>query len=521
MARSPGAAYAQPVPRHEDEPGSEELPWPDRSAGILLHPTSLPGRFGIGDLGPEAYRFVELLAASSQRVWQVMPLGPPGPGNSPYAARSSFAGASLLISPELLEADGLLKSEELEGAPPSPGDRVDFEAVAAWKDSLFRGAFARFDPRRAPGAEEFFEGARSWLPDYALYMAIRNHDQGSWLEWPGDLAGRDERALAEARTRLADEIAYHEFLQWAFWRQWRSLKEHCNRLGVRIFGDIPIFVALDSADVWANQSIFRLGRDGHPEVVAGVPPDAFAATGQRWGNPHYRWDVLREEGYGWWVERLRHTLEMVDLLRIDHFRGFEAAWEVPANEPTAIHGHWEPGPGRHFFEEAERTLGELPIVVEDLGVITRKVRELRDSLDYPGMKVLQFAFGDDARNPYLPHNYPANCVVYTGTHDNDTTAGWYASLPDAERDRVRRYLATGGRDIVSDLIRAAYGSVAKMAIVPMQDVLGLGSEARMNVPGEAHGNWGWRMRWEQAEQGRMEWLREMAVTYGRVRGTAR
>ncbi|NUQ56089.1 MAG: 4-alpha-glucanotransferase [Dehalococcoidia bacterium] len=518
MARSPRPEYAQQVSAGEGNPESEDLPWPERSAGVLLHPASLPGRFGIGDIGPEAHRFAELLSRSGQRLWQEMPLGPTGPGNSPYAARSSFAGSPLLISPEMLAADGLAEAADLEGAPPSPGDRVDFDAVERWKEGLFRRAFERFDRGCAPGANEFFARSAGWLQDYALYMAVRSRAARSWLEWPPELASRDPRALAGARDRLREEVAYHEFLQWAFWRQWHGLKEHCTRLGVRIFGDIPIFVALDSADVWANQWIFKLGPGGRPEVVAGVPPDAFAATGQRWGNPHYRWDVLKDDGYGWWIERLRHTLGLVDLLRIDHFRGFEAAWEVPAQEETAMNGRWVPGPGRDFFDKAEEALGKLPLVIEDLGVITRKVRALRDSLGYPGMKVLQFAFGDDSRNPYLPHNYAANSVVYTGTHDNDTTAGWYASLAPGERDRLHHYVATDGSDIVSDLIRVAYASVAEMAVVPMQDVLRLGSEARMNVPGQAMGNWGWRFRAEQIDEGRMTWLRDLAVTYGRVPG---
>ncbi|MBE7519919.1 MAG: 4-alpha-glucanotransferase [Thermoflexaceae bacterium] len=521
MAWSRQREYPQQVSTQRDAPDSEELPWPQRSAGVLLHPSSLPGRFGIGDIGPEAHRFAELLSRSGQRLWQVMPLGPTGPGNSPYAARSSFAGSPLLISPEGLVADGLADAGDVGEPTGLPEGRIDFEAVARWKEGLFRRAFGRFDRRRAPGAEEFFEGSAGWLPDYALYMAIRNHDRRAWSDWTRELAAREPRALADARQRLKDEIAFQEFLQWAFWRQWRSLKAHCNGLGLGIFGDIPIFVALDSADVWANQRIFRLTEGGLPEVVTGVPPDAFAATGQRWGNPHYRWDVLRDEGYGWWIERLRHTLEMVDLLRIDHFRGFEAAWEVPAHEETAMNGSWVAGPGRNFFDRAGEALGRLPIVVEDLGIITRKVRALRDELGYPGMKVLQFAFGDDARNPYLPHNYPANCVVYTGTHDNDTTAGWYAALGASEQDRVRRYVASDGSDIVSDLIRVAYSSVAEIAVVPMQDVLLLGSEARMNVPGEGEGNWGWRFRAGQLDQGRMAWLRDLAVTYGRLPGVAR
>ncbi len=498
--------------------GSEELPWPDRSAGVLLHPTSLPGPFGIGDLGPEAHRFVDLLAAGGQRVWQILPLGPPGPGDSPYTARSSFAGNPMLVSPELLVADGLLNESELDDAPSFPDNRVDFIEVARWKESLFRRAFGRFDRGRLDDWEEFVERSRAWLPDYALYVAIRARDGHVWWEWPGELAGRDPGAVARARRELGGEIRFQEFLQWLFWRQWAGLKARATVAGISIFGDLPIFLDLDSTDVWANRRLFRLGPDGRPDVVAGVPPDAFSATGQRWGNPHYRWDSMRNEGYAWWIERLRHTLTTVDLVRIDHFRGFEAAWEIPADEATAINGRWAPGPGEDFFRRAEEALGELPIVVEDLGVITKRVRALRDALGFPGMKVLQFAFGDDARNPYLPHNHIANSVVYTGTHDNDTTLGWFKTRGHDERHRILRYLATDGHDVASDLIRVAYASVAKMAIVPMQDVLRLGPEARMNVPGDADGNWSWRFRHEQIDPGRIAWLREMAVTCGRLPG---
>jgi len=499
-------------------PDNEELPWPDRSAGVLLHPTSLPGPFGVGDLGPEAHRFVDMLVSGGQRVWQVMPLGPPGPSDSPYAARSSFAGNPLLISPEAMAADGLLDEGDLRDVPALSNQRVDFPEVAQLKESLFRRAFGRFDHGRFRDWEEFVDRSRAWLPDFALFMAIRARNSRSWWEWPEELAGRDAGAVERASRELGDEIRFQEFLQWLFWRQWGALRARANGSGIRIFGDIPIFVDLDSADVWANQRLFRLGHGGQPEVVTGVPPDAFSATGQHWGNPHYRWDVLRDEGYTWWIERLRHTLTMADLVRIDHFRGFEAAWEIPAGAPTAVHGHWAPGPGEEFFQHAEQALGKLPIVVEDLGVITKKVRALRDTLGFPGMKVLQFAFGDDARNPYLPHNLTANCVVYTGTHDNDTTIGWFATRSHDERDRIRRYLATDGHDIASDLIRTAYASVAEMAIVPMQDVLRLGPEARMNVPGDAHGNWHWRFRNEQVDPGRIVWLREMATTYGRLPG---
>ncbi|MBI5948923.1 MAG: 4-alpha-glucanotransferase [Chloroflexi bacterium] len=494
------------------------MPWPDRHAGVLLHPTSLPGRFGIGDLGPEAHSFVEWLASAGQSLWQVLPLGPPGLGDSPYSARSAFAGNTLLVSPEKLVTEGLLEPAEIVGGPGNDGGLVDFPAVAAWKDGLLRTAFRRFSRAGAWDDVAAFEAENAdWLPDYALYEALRGEDPRAWWEWPAAIAGRDPGALAAARARLAGEMRYQVFGQWLFARQWQSVRNHAGQRGVRIVGDIPIFVARDSADTWANRGIFKLDGEGLPEVVAGVPPDAFSATGQLWGNPLYDWEVLRADGYGWWTRRLEKTLEMVDLVRLDHFRGFVAAWEVPYAEETAVRGRWAPGPGREVFAALEARLGRLPIVVEDLGVITADVRQLRDELGYPGMKVLQFAFGDDARNPYLPHNIEANALIYTGTHDNDTTASWAASLPGWQRQRVLAY--TGGADagdIVTGLIRAAYASVAKMAMVPMQDVLRLGNEARMNVPGVAGGNWSWRFRWSQVHHDHGAFLRECAELYGRA-----
>ncbi len=502
------------------DPGSsEELPWPERSAGILLHPTSLPGGLGSGDLGPDARRFVDLLESAGQSVWQMMPLAPPGPGNSPYAARSVFAGSPLLISAHDLVEDGLLEKEDIERRADLSADRVDFAGSAGMRDELLRLAFQRYGPT-GHGAEldAFIEANRGWLPDFALFMAIRRERGGDWATWPPGIARRGEAMLDEERERLEGEVRYHEFGQWCFSRQWTALKRYANDRGVKMFGDLPIFPDYDSADVWSNQRLFKLDGGGRPEVVAGVPPDAFSSSGQRWGNPLYRWDVLEGEGYGWWMERLRRNFSLFDLVRLDHFRGFEAAWEIPAANPTAEHGTWVPGPGTRFFDAVRSNLGDVGIVVEDLGVIGRSVRKLRDSLGYPGMKVLQFAFGDDARNPYLPHNYPENCVVYTGTHDNDTTLGWFRTLDDGQRHSVLRYLARDGTDIVSDLIRLACSSVAAIAVIPMQDVLNLGAEARTNVPGRASGNWGWRFRWEQVETARIDWLRQLAVSYGRARG---
>lgn len=489
----------------------------DRRAGILLHPSSLPGPWGIGDFGADARGFVELLAGLGQSLWQIMPLGPVGPGDSPYAARSTFAIEPLLIAPGELAAEGLLEEGELAGPDFGEG-RVDFEAVRAWKLPLLWRAFERFEAQGGRReAEEFREQARPWLEDYALFMALRGK-HGWWAEWPGELRSREPAALAAAREALAAEVRFEEFVQWCAYRQWWALRRCANGRGVRVIGDIPIFVDLDSADAWAHQEIFKLGADGKPEVVAGVPPDAFSETGQRWGNPLYDWEVLRERGYDWWVERFRWTLHQVDIVRIDHFRAFESAWEIPAGAATAEHGRWVRGPGRELFDRAHDALGALPIIVEDLGIITDEVRELRDELGYPGMDVLQFAFGDSPRNPYLPHNVRRSSVMYTGTHDNDTTAGWLASAPAAVLEDLARYMGAPPAEGVRDLVRMAYGSVADYAIVPMQDVLELDTGARMNVPGRPEGNWRWRLTHDEPGACEAGWLREFAEIYGRLPG---
>lgn len=496
---------------------NEELPWPDRAAGVLLHPTSLPGPYGSGDMGREAHRFVDMLAEAGQSVWQILPLGPPGAGHSPYAARSVFAGNPTLIALERLVEEGFLRRHELDACPPFPADRIDFAAIDEWREPLLRRACQRFLSSGRTGELDAFAAGMPWLADYALYAALREGYGTSWDSWPKPFAQLEPEAIAEARYEYAAEIRYHQFLQFCFDRQWSDLRGYANSRGIRIFGDVPIFPDYDSADVWSNPHLFKLDPSGRPERVAGVPPDAFSAAGQRWGNPLYRWDVLAAQEYSWWGERLRAALSRVDLVRIDHFRGFYAAWEIPASDETAERGEWVSGPGPAIFAAIRAQMGDPPIIVEDLGLITRAVRTLRDSLGYPGMAVLQFAFGDDARNPYLPHNHRQNLVVYTGTHDNDTTLGWFESRAGWERDAVLRYLARDGSDIVSDMIRVAYDSVAKLAIVPMQDVLNLGSEARLNVPGTPTDNWNWRFRWDQVHDGRVQWLRETSEEYGRVR----
>ena len=484
-----------------------------RRAGVLLHPTSLPGAAG---LGPDAYRFVDFLREAGQTAWQIMPVGPPGPGNSPYASRSAFAGDPMLLSLEELRDRGWLG--ESDGLPEVPGasDRIDYLARAASREPLLRLAFERFMADGGEAQLEAFREACSWLTAYATFAALRASLGLPWWEWPADLRSAAVVRETGVRGALVAEVRYHEFLQLSFARQWAFLKSYANERGVQIIGDIPIFVDRDSADVWANPQLFKLDVDANPLVIAGVPPDAFSSSGQRWGNPVYDWAQARMTDYQWWAARLSRAFEMVDAVRLDHFRGFESAWEIPGDELTAVNGAWNPGPGRGLFDSLEARFGKLPIIVEDLGVITPAVRALRDGLGYPGMAVLQFAFGDDWRNPYLPHNHIRELVAYTGTHDNDTTLGWFGSLGEHERGNVLRYLGRDGSDIVSDLVRLVYESVADLAIIPMQDVLQLGNEARMNRPGEPEGNWTWRFQWDQLHPDRTAWLRELAERSGRT-----
>ncbi|MBA2668451.1 MAG: 4-alpha-glucanotransferase [Trueperaceae bacterium] len=496
------------------------MPFP-RSSGVLLHPTSLPGPGGIGELGDHAYRWVDLLADAGQSLWQVMPLGPTGYGDSPYQSFSTFAGNPYLISLERLRSSGLVTGDD--AIPDLPDTHVDFgPTITARLGRLERAARAfasSADAASRSAFEAFCEAERAWLDDFALFMALKEaHGGRSWNEWEAPLRDRDAAALAEARGAHADAVTRHKLWQHWFYEQWSALKAHANARGVRIIGDVPIFVAYDSADTWANRSLFHLDAAGAPTVVAGVPPDYFSATGQRWGNPLYRWDRMAETGFAWWIRRFESTLDFVDLVRIDHFRAFAGYWEIPAAEPTAVRGRWVKGPGQPFFDALAGVLGTLPILAEDLGVITPDVELLRDDNGLPGMKVLQFAFAGGADDPYLPHNFPANAVVYTGTHDNDTTVGWYAQAPEAERDFVRRYLARDDDAIAWELWRVASLSVADIAIAPLQDLLGLGSEARMNTPGVASGNWGWRFAWEAIPAWLPGQLRELAEVYGRVPG---
>lgn len=492
-----------------------------RAAGLLLHPTSLPGRFGIGDFGPECDTFLDWAASAGQTVWQVLPLGPTGFGNSPYGTLSAFAGNPMLLSPELLVADGLLPGSALEHVPGFPAHTVDFEPVIAFKERLLREVWSRFrhgGPAHLRAELQGFGEApaqRYWLPDWALFMALKGRYGGvAFREWPEELRRREPAALARAERELADEVSWQVFLQFLFFRQWDRVRDGAHARGIRILGDIPIYVSPDSADVWSHPEIFEMDEAGDPVRVAGVPPDYFSKTGQLWGNPLYRWDVLEKDGFRWWVERVRANLRQTELLRLDHFRGFADYWAVPAGAQTAIDGAWEAGPGRKLFDTLAAELGELDLVAEDLGKITPEVTALVADLDLPGMKILQFAW-DGADEDYQPHNHVPNCVVYTGTHDNDTTRGWWEKTDDASRHRVRAYLGGDGTDPVGTLVRAAYSSVARLAILPVQDVFGLGSDARMNTPGQGAHNWGYRaQRWDFNGE-RAGWLRELATLTGR------
>jgi len=490
----------------------------DRASGILLHPTSLPGPYGIGELGPSAYHWVDWLAASGCKLWQVLPLGPTGYGDSPYQCFSAFAGNPYLISTDSLLELGLLEQADLTNMPAWDSRRVDFGEMYHWKPALLEKAFSRFSADPPPVRAEFdsfrLEQA-NWLDDFALFMAIKEaHGGGPWGDWPSALRLREPTALQEARTSLADEVLRFAFYQFLFFRQWSALKAYANQHNIKIIGDIPLFVAYDSADAWAHPDLFYFDEAGQPTVVAGVPPDYFSPTGQLWGNPLYRWEVHKAGGYRWWLERIRATLKLVDIVRIDHFRGFAGYWEIPAGNTTAEAGRWVPGPGADFFNVVQENLGSLPILAEDLGFITPDVIALRDQFGLPGMKILQFAFtGPD--NPFLPHSYPRNCVVYTGTHDNDTSRGWHETAPKEEKHLAHRYLGTSGRHFPWDLIRAAWSSVAVFAIAPFQDFLELGTEARMNYPSRLGSNWEWRFEVDDLSEELHKRIKELNWLYQR------
>jgi 4-alpha-glucanotransferase len=495
-----------------------------RSSGILLHPSSLPGPYGIGDLGPQAFRFVDWLSSTGCKLWQMLPLGPTGYGDSPYQCFSAFAGNPYLISPDDLFADGLLTQDDLNEMKDLPASHVDFGMVIPRKLDLLLKAFSTYQshPEHLRQSFDYFcaENA-SWLDDYTLFMALKeSNGGGSWSNWPDPLRSRKKTALRKAQNELAEVVLRYAFYQFIFSRQWNKLRAYAHERGIQIIGDLPIFVANDSADVWAHPELFFMDKAGNPTVVAGVPPDAFSSTGQLWGNPLYNWEVHKKDGYAWWLSRVRSSLQIFDILRFDHFRGFAGYYEIPAGHATAESGRWVTGPGQDLFRAIDKHLGDglltpgigLPFIAEDLGLVTPDVVELLEAFNLPGMKVLQFAFsGPD--NPFLPHNYVSNCVAYTGTHDNDTAHGWFASAEPHEREFAQRYLRVDGRDFAWDLIRAAWGSVADMVLTPMQDVLSLGGEARMNFPSRLGGNWGWRMGEGDMNDGLSGRLRELNWLY--------
>ena len=496
----------------------------ERASGVLLHPTSLPGPFGCGDLGPQAHAFVQWLGSAGQRLWQMLPVGPVGYGNSPYSAHSAFAGSNLLISLERLTEEGLLPLRSLPAALPE--GRADYAAARTLREQALQTAHEAFLKRTSdhPSYEAFCAAAH-WLDDWALYAAIKRARNGKpWTQWEPELRDRDAAALDRARSALRADLEQHRFEQFLFDRHWRSLRGECLQRGVLLVGDLPIFVAHDSADVWAHRELFFLDPQGQPTVVAGVPPDYFSATGQRWGNPLYDWEVAERSGYRWWLQRFTQMLQRFDGIRLDHFIGFSRYWEIPGEEPTAQNGRWRPGPGAKLFTALERAHGPLPLIAEDLGAVTPQVTALRDQFGLPGIKLLQFAFGTDAQAPtFLPHNYPRSSAAYTGTHDNDTTAGWFNEDGSPQRTReqcateraaARAYLGTS-EAIHWAMIREVWKSVAALALAPAQDLLGLGSEARMNLPGTASGNWEWRLTPGQLGAAEAERLKALTQVYGR------
>ncbi len=492
--------------------------WP-RSSGILLHPSSLPGPFGIGDLGPTAYRWVETLAAMQQRWWQILPLTPCGLGDSPYQTFSAFASEIKLLSPELLEREGLVRSSFWDGVR-FPDEQVDYGKVHTFKLALLREAWRNFSSGCASHLQEEFAAYRQreaeWLDDYALFNAIRDALGGLSLpQWPRELRRREPQALAHARREFADAIGMYQFGQFLFDRQWQELKAYAAQRNVTILGDIPIYIALDSADVWAHPHLFLLDKEMRPTVVAGVPPDYFSEDGQNWGTPIYNWSRMEQEGFAWWIARLRRQLSQVDLLRLDHFRGFVQGWHIPAHEKTARHGRWVDGPGIRLFEKVREALGGLPFFAEDLGYITPDVYELRDHLNLAGMRVLQFALNGPA-DMHWPHNFDRNCFCYTGTHDNETIVGWYQRQPPHVRTYLQKTLGKPIDDPAWDFIRLAWSSVAVVAIAPLQDLLRLGNEARMNTPSTSEGNWRWRFRDDQLRPEMIEWLAEITHLYNRI-----
>jgi len=492
-----------------------------RSSGILLHPTSLPGPYGIGDIGSSAHRWIDFLAKSGCGLWQILPLGPTGYGDSPYQCFSSFAGNPYLISPDALLKDDLLHPDDLIDRPSFPNDHVDFGEVIPWKLGVLDRSFIRYQHSHPDllisEMEDFRTKQSAWLEDFALFMALKEiHGGEPWPTWEKPLRTRQPEALSDARKRYDLAIQRQIYRQFIFFRQWSKLRDYAHKNNIQIIGDIPIFVAHDSADVWSNPHLFHLDESGKPTIVAGVPPDYFAPTGQLWGNPLYRWDIHASDGYAWWLARIKATLDHVDIIRIDHFRGFAGYWEVPGTAKTAEFGRWAPGPGKDLFQSIHQSLGDLPIIAEDLGVITPDVEDLRDSFNLPGMRILQFGFDSTPQDPFLPHNFPVNCVVYTGTHDNDTALGWFKRVPEKDKAFYRGYMDRDGSNVSWNLIRGVWSSVAIFGLAPMQDFLSLGNEARMNYPGNPSGNWIWRMPKNYQSLVLQEKIKELNYYYSRL-----
>jgi 4-alpha-glucanotransferase len=494
----------------------------ERSAGILLHPTSLPGNYGIGDLGDDAFKFVDFLKEAGQTLWQVFPLGPTGYGDSPYQCFSAFAGNPLLVSPDKLNEDGFLSDHDLSDKQNFNPTQIDYGEIINYKKSLLRKAFNNFENdfnSLGKDFDVFCDKHKDWLEDFALFMAAKDFHNGEvWSKWEKGLIHRTEKALKKWKEKLSDDIRYHKFVQFNFFRQWKAIRDYANKNGIKIIGDMPIFIAYDSADLWANKEIFSVDGDGKLETVAGVPPDYFSPTGQLWGNPLYRWKVMEKDDFLWMRKRFASLYELIDIVRIDHFRGFEAYWEIPGEAKTAVTGRWVKAPGENLFKSLIKHFGDVPILAEDLGVITPDVEALRDKFNFPGMKILQFAFGTDMETKFLPHNFIPNCVVLTGSHDNDTTRSYFETARGEENDihdHAQMYLNYFGNDIVNELIRAAYASVANIVIIPIQDVLNLGGEARMNFPSRLGGNWIWRFTWEQINENIASHYKGLTILYER------
>lgn len=493
----------------------------ERYAGILLHPTSFPGSYGIGDIGPEAYRWVDFLKSSGTRYWQILPLGPTGYGDSPYQCFSAFAGNPFLVSLEILLDEGLLEVKDLRGKQKFPKGRIDFGPTIIWKNQILKKAFDHFISGKSEKLNQefqaFLEAEKSWLGDYALFMAIKeSQNSAPWIDWEVNLKKRNPRTMKTFQAKHAQDITRHEFNQFLFFKQWHDLRAYSNSKGIQIIGDMPFVIALDSADAWTHPELFLMDADLKPTVVAGVPPDYFSTKGQLWGNPLYKWPVHQKQHFSWWLDRLSAVLKLVDLVRLDHFRGFAAAWHVPFGNETAIQGKWIPGPARELFMAFKKKFGDLPIIAEDLGVITDDVKALRDGFGLPGMKILQFGFTGDPDDDFLPHNYPVNCFAYTGSHDNNTAQGWYDEATASEQAWCRKYLNAPKGPIAWPMMRVLWASVAMNVVAPMQDLLGLGADARMNLPGSQSGNWSWRMASADLNANLANKLKDLNFTYARL-----